>query len=219
MKRISIISLSIIVSLIMGMYGPVVMAQERTVTKLPEPRKEGGLPLMEVLAKRQTQRAFSDKELPPEVLSDLLWAACGINRPESGKRTAPSAMNMQEIDVYVAKADGVYLYIPLSHSLELITPLDLRASTGKQEFVAIAPVNLIFIADSSRMDRVAKEEQHYQAACDTGYISQNVYLYCTSAGLSTVARGWVDKVMLAEALKLKDSQEIILAQTVGYPAE
>lgn len=219
MKQRNSLVCCITIGLVAVMTVGTVLAQEAKVIKLPEPRVTGGRPLMEVLADRQTQREFSEKELSLEVLSDLLWAACGINRPPSGKRTAPSAMNMQEIDVYVVKADGVYLYIPLTHSLELVTPLDIRASTGKQEFVASAPVNLVFVADHERMERVEKAERDEFAACDTGYISQNVYLYCASEGLATVARGWVDKLMLAESLKLKDTQKVVLAQTVGYPAE
>jgi SagB-type dehydrogenase family enzyme len=174
---------------------------------------------MEALSKRQTSREFSGKELPLQTLSDMLWAAFGVNRPESGKRTAPSAMNLQEIDIYVALEDGLYLFNATEHTLEPVLAEDLRANTGHQPFVGGAPVNLVFVADYSRMTRGSEADKDFYSATDTGFISQNVYLYCASAGLATVVRGWVDREKLAEAMGLRDDQKIILAQTVGYPAE
>jgi SagB-type dehydrogenase family enzyme len=192
-------------------------AQEMKTMKLPEPNIKGGMPLMEALAARQTQRDFSVEDLPAQVLSDLLWAAFGINRPETGLRTAPSAMNMQEIDVYVAMKQGLYLYGAKEHSLEQVLPADIRAKTGGQGFVASAPVNLIFVADYAKMSRGSQADKDFYSAADTGFISQNVYLYCASAGLATVVRGYVDREELAKAMGLREDQKIILAQTVGYP--
>lgn len=189
------------------------------VIKLPPPQTEGGMPLMAALKARCTTRSFSSKPLPVQVLSNLLWAACGVNRPESGKRTAPTAMNMQEIDVYVALPEGLYLYNAKEHQLEPVVMQDLRAATGRQAFVAEAPVNLIFVADYARMARASAEAKDFYSATDTGYISQNVYLFCASEGLATVVRGMVDKAALAEKMGLHPEQKIVLAQTVGYPKE
>lgn len=195
-----------------------VFAQEKVVIKLPDFRITGGKPLMEALKERKTQRDFSSKELPIQVIADLLWAANGINRPDSGHRTAPSAMNMQEIDIYLVKADGVYLYNAGDSQLEQVLKEDIRALTGKQPFVKEAPLNLIFVADLEKMKTSGKDSIFY-AATDTGFISQNVYLYCASEGFATVVRGLIDKKALHNAIGLRPKQEIILAQTVGYPKE
>jgi len=185
---------------------------------LPVPRMEGGKPLMTALKDRQTARSFSPKALPLQVVSDLLWAANGINRADSGKRTAPTALNWQEIDVYVVLEQGAYLYDAKANSLKAVVSGDIRKATGSQGFVATAPVNLVFTADTTKMKGVSAEEQTLLSAADTGYVSQNVYLFCASEGLSTVVRGSFDQKTLAEALKLPGTKKIILAQTVGYPA-
>ena len=172
---------------------------------------------MRALKDRKSQREFSSEELPLQVLSDLLWAANGINRPESGLRTAPTAMNLQEIDIYAAKADGLYLFDANGNSLVPVLGEDIRAVTGKQSFVSDDSLNLIYVADLSKMSRTSSADADFYAATDTGYISQNVYLCCAAAGLTTVVRGWIDKTALAQAMKLRPDQRIILAQTVGYP--
>ncbi len=182
--------------------------------QLPTPQKAGGMPLMEALNARQTGRSFSSKPLDNQMLSDLLWAAFGINRPD-GKRTAPSARNMQEIDLYVALQSGLYLYNAKQNGLEQLSAEDIREQTGKAPFTQQAPVNLIYVADTSRM----RGDTVFYSAVDTGYISQNVYLFCASEGLSTVALGMVDKEALHAAMKLSDSQAVILTQPVGFPAE
>jgi SagB-type dehydrogenase family enzyme len=179
---------------------------------------KGGRPLMEVLKDRKTIRSFSNKELSLQELSNLLWAAFGVNRPEEGKRTAPSAVNWQEIDIYVAKKDGLYLYDAGKNILIKILDEDIRGSTGEQDFVKDAPINLVFVSDYSRMGDAPKESKDFYSATDTGFISQNVYLFCASEGLGTVVRGWVDKEKLHKIMKLKEEQKVILAQTVGYPA-
>ena len=194
-------------------------AEDLKPIELPKPRTEGGMPLMEALKARKTSRSFSREKLPEQVLSDLLWAACGVNRPDSGKRTAPSAVNWQEIDVYVAMAEGVYLYNAKAHRLEPVLAKDLRAMTGTQPFVRDAPVNLVYVADLTRMKGANDENKVFYSAADTGFIAQNVYLYCASEGLATVVRGLVIRPALKEALSLRSEQEIILAQSVGYPKE
>jgi SagB-type dehydrogenase family enzyme len=187
--------------------------------KLPSPQLNGGKSLMQALKERKSERSFATKKLPLSVLSNMLWAACGINRPEAGKRTAPSAMNRQSIDVYVADSDGLYLYDAKGHTLKLIINQDIRALTGKQSFVAQAPVTLIYVADFKKMGNINDEEKNFYAATDTGFISENVYLFCASEGLGTVVRGSIERESLAKAMKLGDNQKIILAQTVGYPKE
>ncbi|MBC8205932.1 MAG: SagB/ThcOx family dehydrogenase [Kiritimatiellaeota bacterium] len=182
--------------------------------QLPIPRKTGGMPLMEALAARQTSRSFSARPLSDQQLSDLLWAAFGINR-DSGKRTAPSARNGQEIDLYVALESGLYLYDAKENRLVQQLSRDLREQAGVQPFTQQAPVDLIYVAD---YDRVRGHPEFYSAA-DTGFISQNVYLFCASEGLNTVVLGMVEKEALHEAMKLSPSQHIILTQPVGFPPE
>jgi len=183
---------------------------------LPAPQKTGGLPLMEALAKRSTARAFDSKELSPRQLSTLLWAAFGINRPD-GKRTAPSARNYQETDIYVLLKSGAYVYAAKSNKLDLFVAEDLRVLGGTQAFVKDAPVTLVFVADLSKLGGGSSEDKKNTANIDVGYISQNVYLFCASEGLVTGARGSVDRAALGPKLKLRPDQMIILAQSVGYP--
>jgi nitroreductase len=183
---------------------------------LPAPQKTGGLPLMEALAKRSTARAFDAKELSPRQLSSLLWAAFGINRPD-GKRTAPSARNYQETDIYVLLRQGTYVYTAKSNQLDLVVAEDLRALGGTQAFAKDAPVTLVFVADLAKMGDGSRENKMNTANIDVGYISQNVYLFCASEGLVTGARGSVDRTALGPRLKLRPDQVIILAQSAGYP--
>jgi SagB-type dehydrogenase family enzyme len=185
--------------------------------QLLKPQVDGGRPLMQVLKDRSTSRSFSAEKLQLQVLSNLLWAAFGINRPDSGKRTAPSAMNWQEIDIYVAAADGLYLYDAKAHLLQPVLSDDIRAMTGRQPFVKEAPINLVYVADFTRTGTASQEDKELYSAADTGFISENVYLYCASEGLATVVRGSIDRAALAKAMKLRPDQKIILAQTVGHP--
>lgn len=183
--------------------------------QLPAPQTGGGKPLMQALKERKSARQFSAEKLPPQVLSNLLWAAFGVNRPD-GRRTAPSAMNWQEIDIYVALAEGAYLYDAKAHRLREITTEDLRGATGSQSFVRDAPVNLVFVADMARTGKAGPEDQRFYSTADVGFVSQNVYLFCASEGLGTVVRGTVNRDALAKALKLRPEQKVMLAQTVGY---
>lgn len=194
------------------------LAQETGAIKLPPPETAGGMPLMQALKARHSTREFSRQPLPPQVLSNLLWAANGVNRPDSGKRTAPSARDWREIDVIVTTAEGAYRYDPPSHSLIRVVAGDIRQLTGKQEFVARVPVNLVYVADLERMSEASAEDKTLYSAADAGFIAQNVYLYCASAGLAVVVRGLVNREALGAALGLGENQRIILAQSVGYPA-
>jgi nitroreductase len=192
-------------------------AQELASIQLPAPQTEGGKPLMQALKLRATSRAFAPDPLPLQTLSNLLWAAWGINRPDSGKRTAPSARNWQETDVYVVMAAGAYLYDAAANALKPVAAGDLRALTGSQEFVKDAPVTLVFVADSARMKGSQADMQQAYAWGDAAFISQNVYLFCASEGLATGVRAMVERPPLAKALKLGAGQIIAFAQCVGYP--
>jgi len=199
------------------------LAADLAPVKLPAPDRKGGKPLMQCLAERQTNRAISPRKLPEDVLSNLLWAAFGINRPESGRRTAPSALNWQEIAVYVAMEEGLYLYNAKTHALDPVLKSDLRKNTTKfiqpsRSAVAGAPLQLIYVADYSRISfGVSEDDAKLYTAADTGFIAQNVYLYCASAGLASVVRGLVDRDALSKEMKLGDKQKIVLVQAVGYP--
>jgi nitroreductase len=192
-----------------------IAAQDGTARELPPPRKDGGKPLFQALNLRRSIREYSDRALPPQVLSDLLWAAFGINRP-SGDRTAPYWRHIMVIDVYAAMADGVWLYEPSRHALLLHMRSDIREQTGLQEFVASAPLNLIYVAHGERMRDVAAEERRLYASVDAGFIGQNVYLFCASEGLATVFRGAIDYGKLNRAMQLGEGQFVTFAQTVGY---
>jgi SagB-type dehydrogenase family enzyme len=172
---------------------------------------------MQLLKERSSSRTFGSKALSRQELSNLLWAAFGVNRPDSGKRTAPSAKNQREIDIYVATADGLYLYDAPAHTLKQVMARDVRAETGLQEYVKEAAVNLVYVADMSRMGDMKDEDKVFYSAADTGFIGQNVYLYCTSEGLATVVRGAIDRPALSKVMGLRPEQKVILAQTVGYP--
>jgi SagB-type dehydrogenase family enzyme len=192
-----------------------VAAQTGDMT-LPAPQTEGGKPLMQALKERRTTRSFAEQPLPPQVLSNLLWAAFGVNRPD-GHRTAPSARNWQEIDVYVALAEGLYLYDAKAHALKRIVAKDLRAAAGTQAHAREAPVTLIYVADDRRMSSADEETRRTYAAADTGFIAQNVYLLCASEGLGSIVYASIDRDRFAQAAGLRPEQRITLAQSVGYP--
>jgi SagB-type dehydrogenase family enzyme len=190
-------------------------AQDSKVIKLPAPDKTGGKPLMQLLASRQSSREFSKEPLTTQQLSNLLWSAFGINRTESGKRTAPSARNWQEIDIYVSTSEGVFLYDAKEHSLKQVLAEDIRALTGKQDYVKDAAINLIYVADMSKLGDVSEEDKSFYSGADTGFIAENAYLYCTSENLAAVVRAMIDRDKLAKKLNLRSEQRITLGQTIG----
>jgi len=191
-------------------------ASEPTIMQLPAPKMSGGVPLMQALKLRHSTREYSDRPLPLPVLSDLLWAAFGINRP-SGDRTVPYWRHIMVIDVYAVMADGVWFYEPKAHQLRKHLSGDIRAATGQQDFVAGAPLNLVYVAHGERMHDVAPEERRLYASVDAGFIGQNVYLFCASEGLGSVFRAAVDYKKLENAMQLEGEQFVTFAQTVGYP--
>ncbi len=210
---------AIVTVVLLGSTGGAAQAEQDPV-RLPVPVMTGGAPLMDALANRSTKREFSSRELSPQVLSNLLWAAHGFNRPEEKKRTVPSARDIQEIDIYVFTSKGVYLHDAWENVLVPYMEGDNRAATGTQDYVATAPVNLVYVADYSRMGEGYTDEYKLMtSSMDTGFISQNVYLYCASEKLSTVVRGLVDREGLKTFMKLRPEQHITYTQSIGYPAE
>jgi nitroreductase len=192
------------------------LAQAQEVIKLPEPKTSGGMLLMQALKERRSGREFSSEKLPPTTLSSLLWTAWGINRPD-GHRTAPSAENKQEMDVYVAMSDGLYLYEAAQNQLRKILSDDIRAATGMQDYVKDAAVDLIYVADVAKAGWKDPESIEFYSGADTSFLAQNVYLFCASEKLSAVVRGSIRRPELAKLMKLRPDQKITLAQSVGFP--
>lgn len=218
MQRVAMSVLAVMIAWVMAP-GARSWAGELALIPLPPPQTDGGKPLMRVLGLRATSRTFAPDPIPAQTLSNLLWAAWGINRPADGKRTAPSARNWQEIDLMVVRADGTFLYDAAANRLRPVAAGDHRALTGVQPFVKDAPLTLLLVADKSRMKGAEKDpEQRQWIWADAGFISQNIYLFCASEGLATGVRALVDRPALAKALGLKEHQIILLAQSVGRPA-
>jgi SagB-type dehydrogenase family enzyme len=181
---------------------------------LPAPRLQAAT-LEEALQRRCSTRTFLPDSLSLPELSAVLWAAFGVNRPESGGRTAPSARGWQEVLVYAVLAEGTWRYDAEAHRLDLVKAGDLRAATGVQDFVGSAPLNLVYVADFERMHDARDEDRVFLAGVDAGCIAENVYLYCAAAGLATVVCALIDRRSLAQALDLKPTQRIALAQSIG----
>jgi SagB-type dehydrogenase family enzyme len=188
--------------------------------ELPAPYKTGGMPLMEALSERSSSRDFSPNELSKQQLSNLCWAAWGYNRSDAKKRTAPSSTNKQEIELYVVLKDGAYFYNAEDHQLEMIKEGDIRSFCGKQDFVAKAPVNFIYVANMKKAELEKPEDitpEHIATShANTGFIAQNTYLACASEGLVCVVRGWIDKEKLEKAMGLSPMHKVILGHTIGY---
>ena len=193
------------------------LGQEPKPLLLPAPQTDGGRPLMQALKDRHSTREFSSDKLPPQVLANLLWAAFGINRVESGMRTAPSTMNWQEVDIYVATADGLYVYDAKGNKLNPILAQDVRGATGMQAFVKDAPLNLVYVANLAKTGKGSDEDKNLYLGVDAGVIAQNVYLFCASERLAVVVRAGIDRDALAKLMKLRPDQKILVSQTVGYP--
>lgn len=187
------------------------------VVKLPKPNLNRAGTVMKALSERQSTREYASKALSLADLSDLLWAANGINRPESGKRTAPSALNKQDVDVYVILPEGSYVYDAKNHQLNLVSEGDhCDAVAGGQTFVKAAPVSLVLVSDVSLFGDAQKPQNQVVGAIDVGIVSQNISLFCANAKLATVPRGSMDATQLKKVLKLKDSQIPMLNHPVGY---
>jgi SagB-type dehydrogenase family enzyme len=195
-----------------------IFASAQSIT-LPQPQKTGGKPLMEALNDRHSTREFSDRELDMQTLSNLLWAGFGYNRPEERKRTAPTSRNYQEMEIYVSIPSGLYLYNAWENTLVFIHDRDIRSSTGSQDYVGKAPLNLVFVADQRKVQNPHSDRQLRASHTNSGFIAQNVYLYCASAGLASVVRALFDPELLKKEMLLDENMIIILTQTVGYPVD
>lgn len=183
--------------------------------QLPTPNKTGGKPLMNALNERCSTREFSTKELSLQQLSNLLWAAWGYNRND--KRTAPSSMNKQELDLYAVTRNDIYLYDAKKNILIEKVKGDFRSETGEQPFVGTAPLNVVYVANLNKMTPASDTSKMTTANINCGFVAQNIYLYCTSEGLGTVVRGYVNREKLAKTMQLSSNQTIIVSQTVGFP--
>ena len=187
------------------------------VIRLPKPNLNRNSEVMEAFANRHSTREYAAKALTLTDLSDLLWAANGINRPEEGKRTAPSAMNKQDVDVYVVLPEGTYLYDAKAHQLNLVAEGDHRgAVAGGQAFVKSAPVSLLLVSDLSRLGDAKNTHTQLMGAVDAGIVSQNISIFCSAAKLATVPRASMDTAKLKSVLKLTDTQLPLMNHPVGY---
>ena len=186
---------------------------------LPAPDTSGGIPLMQALKERKSTKAFASKAISHDQLSNLLWAAFGINRPESGKRTAATAVNCQNIQIFVVFDNAAYVYQAEENCLIPVVDRDLRSLAATQEYANVAPINLVYVSDQGKIPDNVTGKKPFYAAFHAGAISQNVYLYCASAGLGAVVRNSVDRVGLKEALNLRHDQVIVMAQSVGHASD
>ncbi|MBR5957671.1 MAG: SagB/ThcOx family dehydrogenase [Salinivirgaceae bacterium] len=191
-----------------------VMAQD--VVKLPEPDKNVPMTLYQALQQRKSVREYSSKDIDDMKLSQLLWAAVGINRPD-GHLTAPTAVNAQDITVYVCRKDGAYLYVAKDNALQKVSDKDLRKEVASaQQFAAEAPVSLVIVTDNAKFRGGSTNGPTISGAIDAGYVSQNIDLACEALGLVTVPRATMDKDALKKELKLTEAQNPILNHPVGY---
>ena len=211
------VNLGILATAGLAARGTQVAAAELKTIDLPPPWKDGGKPLAQAIWARRSIREYADKPVPIEVLSNLLWTACGVNRPASADRTVPSWRHAIESEIFVAAADGAWSYDARAHRLTQVIADDIRAQTGVQDYVGSAPLNLVYVADGGRLGGASADEKRLWAFTDTGFIGRNVYLFCASEGLATVFRGSLDRARLAQTLQLPAAKFVTCAQTVGYP--
>ena len=187
--------------------------------QLPKPSMYNKVTLMQALQNRHSAREYADKQVPDDVLSIVLWSSCGINRPDEGKITAPSAINAQDIQVYVVRQDGAYLYQPKSNSLKRVSSKDLRAAVaGRQSFAASAPVSLVLASNHNKFpQQMPKDAKTRMGVVDAGYVSENICLACSALGLNTVPRMTMDTESLKKELGLDDNYDMVLNSQIGYP--
>lgn len=187
--------------------------------QLPKPSMDNKVTLMQALQNRHSTREYADKQVPDNVLSTVLWAACGINRPSEGKITAPSAINAQDIQVYVVRKDGAYLYKPEENSLQKVNSKDLRSAVaGRQSFAADAPASLVLVSNHNKFpQQMPNEAKVRMGVVDAGYVSENICLACSALGLNTVPRMTMNSETLKKELNLDDNYDFVLNSQIGYP--
>jgi nitroreductase len=210
-------NLALLSAAALAMAPGIAAAQTQQPIALPPPRTDFGKSLAQAMKLRRSIREYDPRPLPPQVLSELLWSAYGVNRPATADRTAPSWRHARETDIFAATAGGVWRYDPIKQMLVPHLAADVRGQTGVQDFVGTAPLNLVYVSNAEHLSGVSREEQHRVAAADIGFIGQNVYLYCASEGLACVFRASLDTERLARTLGLGETQFVMFAQTVGYP--
>lgn len=198
------------------------MAEAGTIARganiqLPYVKRGGGMAIRDVLSRRVSRRMFEAAPLTLQHLADLLWCGFGVNRADDGGRTAPSARGWREIEIYVVLHDGAYRYDPALNRLDFVAAGDLRAATGVQDFVAEAPLNLVYVADYSKMEGASPDQRDVFAAADAAFVAQNVYLFCAAEGFATVVRALIERGPLSKALNLRPDQHVVFAQSVGRP--
>jgi len=191
------------------------IAQDTIIT-LPKPKLDETKSLVFALENRKSTREFLDSTISPQIISNLLWAANGINRQEDTMRTAPSVMNWQEVELVIVKSDGAYIYQPETNSLKLLNKNDVRADMGLHKFFSNASIVLIYVGNYEKMGSMDEEYKEYFSNIDAAFVSQNAYLYCASENLATVIIGTIDKVKIQEKLKLPDTYKVIMSQPIGY---
>lgn len=196
------------------------------IIKLPEPQKDLSFPLMKAIELRRTKRKWLNESLPEQELSNLLWSACGITmeatKRTKSKRTVPSARNSQVIKVFIATEKGVFLYDEKKHSLIQKLSTDIRKYISTQKMMQSAPLGLIYVADYSKLSMYTatdNDRKWFVSGTETGFISQNIYLYCASAKLNTAIIGLVDRNKLHSMMELGDCENIVYTQTVGRSLE
>lgn len=192
---------------------------------LPPPRKDFDFPLMKALEQRRTKRKWKDSGLSDQEISDLLWAACGVTMEETKRtkcrRTAPSARNAQSVKIYVALDKGFYKYDEKNHGLILIARQDIREHLSTQKLMKSMPIGLIYVSDYSGLKGYIGKDDHrkwFVSGTETGFMSQNVYLYCAAAGLNTAVIGLVNRDKLHEMMGLKEEEKVVYTQAIGHPA-
>ena len=192
------------------------------IVKLPKPQLDLEFPLMKAIELRRTKRKWKDSNLSEQEISNILWSACGVTHEETkrckSRRTAPSACNSQEIKVYIALYTGLYLYDENKHQLVKVLSEDIREHIGTQKIMRSAPVGLIYVSDFSKLKTFQfkdDDRKWFTSTTDTGFISQNVYLYCAAANLSTAILGLVDRDKLHKILGLNENEKIVYTQVIG----
>jgi len=227
LKEVSLLSLTVVTgSTLLQACSSAASTSPTAVPVIPPPVQPSqsstpvtSMTVLDALRNRRSTNSFQIQPLPKQKILELLWAAWGINRPDSGKRTAPTAMNAQEIDIYVLLAEGAYVYDAKGNQLSPVVPEDLRPKSSMQAFMKDAPVHLIFVADYAKYRGIPQSQKELYSSCHTGFIGQNVYLYCAAQGLGAHFYANVDRTSLKDSMKLREDQTIIFGQAIGYPKE
>lgn len=207
---------NILILIIAFIFSTVAVSQEFQPIKLLPPETEKGKTLMKALEERCTTREYSDRAMSLQDISNVLWAANGINRVKELKHTAPTAMNWQEIEVYVVLGKGIYRYDPHDSTLYPVVKGDHRDKAGTQDYVKTAPLNLVYVADYTKMKNAEEAKMESYASADAAFIAQNVYLLCAAFDMGCVVRASVDREKLSATLKLQPDQHIVFGQTIGF---